>query len=180
MGYCFVSANSIQSVYSQQAASSCVASMQQPLSWTITQYQNLTKCELYAILQLRVDVFVVEQKCAYSEIDGQDNLDSTMHYLGLLGSQLCCYARTLAPAEGSDAMRIGRVVVTREHRGKGLAKQLLTKMISDIAASNPQQAIALSAQTDALGLYKQLGFVESSKEYLDDGIPHIDMLFLPD
>jgi len=153
--------------------------MDQPISWTVARYSNLTKCELYAILQLRVDVFVVEQACAYNEIDGQDNLDTTQHYLGSCGSQLRCYARSLAPVQGSDAMRIGRVVVAREHRGKGLARQLLSKMVADLTLAHPQQPIALSAQTEALGLYKQLGFIETSEEYLDDGIPHVDMLLKP-
>ena len=149
------------------------------LSWTVSHYQNLTKCELYALLQLRVAVFVVEQNCAYNEIDGQDHLDSTVHYLGYRNSTLCCYARKLAAAGDSDAVRIGRVVVSEAHRGTGLATVLLQKLIADIASVNPQQSIALSAQAVALKLYQQLGFIETSDEYLDDGIPHVDMLLSP-
>ncbi len=128
------------------------------------------------MLQLRVAVFVVEQKCAYNEIDGQDHLDSTVHYLGYDDSELSCYARKLAPVENSGTVRIGRVVVAHNHRGSGLATALLQKMIADIVSENPHQAIELSAQTEALKLYQQLGFVETSDMYLEDDIPHIDML----
>jgi len=150
--------------------------MDRSLNWVVGSFDNLTKCELYAMFRLRVNVFVVEQNCAYNEIDGQDHLPSTVHYLGYDDSTLCCYARQLAPAEGSDAVRIGRVVVGQGHRGAGLATVLLQKIINDITAANAQQAIALSAQTVAVKLYQQLGFVIVSDEYLEDDIPHVDML----
>ena len=150
--------------------------MDNALSWVVSSFSNLTKCELYAMFQLRVAVFVVEQNCAYNEIDGQDHLSSTVHYLGYNDSELCCYARKLAPAEGCDAVRIGRVVVAQSHRGSGLATVLLQKMIADIVSANPQQSIELSAQTTALKLYQQFGFIKTSDMYLEDDIPHVDML----
>jgi len=149
------------------------------LSWVVSPFSSLTKCELYAMLQLRVAVFVVEQNCAYNEIDGLDHLDSTVHYLGYNDSRLCCYARKVAPAESSDAVRIGRVVVAQSNRGSGFATVLLQKMIADIVDENPQQTIELSAQTTALMLYQQLGFIQTSDMYLEDGIPHVNMRLSP-
>ncbi len=153
--------------------------MDKPISWVVSSFTNLTKCELYAMLQLRVAVFVVEQNCAYDEIDGQDHLEGTVHYLGYDGSELCCYARKLSPAVGCDAVRIGRVVVGQGHRGLGLATVLLKKIIDDVVSANPEQAITLSAQTAAVKLYQQLGFIETSDMYLEDDIPHVDMLLSP-
>lgn len=153
--------------------------MDKTINWVVSSFANLTKCELYAMFQLRVAVFVVEQSCAYNEIDGQDNLDSTVHYLGYDSSGLCCYARKLEPAKGSDAVRLGRVVVAQAHRGSGLATTLLQKIIEEVVSANPQQAITLSAQTTAVKLYQQLGFIETSGTYLEDDIPHVDMLLSP-
>ncbi len=153
--------------------------MDSSINWVVGTFRSLTKCELYAMFQLRVAVFVVEQNCAYNEIDGQDHLDGTVHYLGYKDAELCCYARKLAPSQHSDAVRIGRVVVAQNHRGSGLATHLLQKMIADNVSVYPQQFVALSAQTSALGFYQQLGFIETSAMYLEDDIPHVDMLLSP-
>ena len=99
------------------------------IHWTIGSFNELSKNDLYAMVKLRVDVFVVEQNCAYNEIDGQDDIDSTLHYLGRCDGEICCYARKLAAIEGSEAVRIGRVVVANKYRGAGLASILLKKLI---------------------------------------------------
>lgn len=153
--------------------------MHNDLQWMVCTYSELSKDDLYAIFKLRIDVFVVEQNCPYNEIDGQDVLPGTLHYLGKCDGELCCYARTLSPMPGSQAVRIGRVVVAANRRGKGVASVLLTKIIADIKRENASQSISLSAQTAALALYKNLGFKEVSDPYLDDGIPHVDMLLSP-
>lgn len=153
--------------------------MHSDLQWTVCSYNDLGKEDLYAVFKLRVDVFVVEQNCPYSEIDGQDVLPSTVHYLGKREGELCCYARTLGPSTDSQTVRIGRVVVASGQRRKGVASVLLKKIIDDIKRENANQSIGLSAQTAALALYKNLGFIAVSDSYLDDGIPHVDMLLGP-
>jgi ElaA protein len=149
--------------------------MDDDLQWVVCSYDELSKEDLYAIFKLRVDVFVVEQNCPYNEIDGQDSLKSTVHYLGKLDGKLCCYARRLGPEKVGESTRIGRVVVEASHRGKGIASVLLKKIIAEIRREDAGQFISLSAQTAALKLYSNLGFVEVSDSYLDDGIPHVDM-----
>jgi len=149
------------------------------INWQVGNYEQLEKQDIYAMFELRVAVFVVEQQCAYNEIDGQDQLATTIHYLAYSDEQLCCYARLLAPAAGSDMVRIGRVVVSPDYRRLGLATKLMDKMIKDVSRVEPRRGIALSAQVEAMSLYKNLGFKSISAEYLDDGIPHIDMQLVP-
>lgn len=128
--------------------------------------------ELYALLKLRVDVFVVEQACAYPELDGWD--EEALHLRLLVGGDTAGYARLFRP--NGEPPRIGRVVVAPGYRGKGLGEVLMREAIGACEAHFPGAPIALSAQSHLEGFYRALGFAPTSEEYVEDGIPHIDML----
>lgn len=128
--------------------------------------------ELYALLKLRVDVFVVEQACAYPELDGKD-LDA-LHLCLRIDGEIAGYARLWRPADGPP--RIGRVLVSPAHRGKKLGSALMREAIRACEAHFPGAPIALSAQSHLEPFYRSLGFSPTSEEYVEDGIPHIDML----
>ncbi|EYR79868.1 putative acyltransferase [Shinella sp. DD12] len=127
--------------------------------------------ELYALLKLRVDVFVVEQACVYPELDGKD--EDARHLRLLIDGETAAYARLWQPENG--APRIGRVLVSPKHRGRGLGEALMREAISACEAHFPGQPIALSAQSHLERFYRSFGFVPTSGEYVEDGIAHIDM-----
>lgn len=130
--------------------------------------------ELYALLKLRVDVFVVEQACPYPELDGNDA--DRLHLRLLDGQELLAAARLLIPAPEGTPARIGRVVVSPAHRGRRLGEALMREAIAVCEAQAPGRDIALSAQSHLTSFYASLGFAPVSEEYLEDNIPHVDML----
>ena len=127
--------------------------------------------ELYALLKLRVDVFVVEQACAYPELDGKDG--EALHLRLLIDGEAAAYARLWRPA--GKPPRIGRVLVSPGHRGKRLGDALMREAIRACETHFPGEPIALSAQSHLERFYASLGFEPTSPEYVEDGIPHIDM-----
>jgi ElaA protein len=130
---------------------------------------RLTPEQLYAVLRLRVDVFVVEQECPYPEIDGRDLLTSTRH-LWLDGPDgVASYLRVLE--ESAGARRIGRVATARAARGQGLAAQLMKAALAHAGGVD----CVLDSQTYAKGFYAKFGFVPEGDEFIEDGIPHITM-----
>ncbi|ANL65923.1 GCN5-related N-acetyltransferase protein [Rhizobium phaseoli] len=133
--------------------------------------------ELYDLLKMRVDVFVVEQNCPYPELDGKD-IDA-LHLRLMEGGELLASARILKPHEPQDPVKIGRVVVSPAHRGKRLGDALMSEAISACERLYPANPIALSAQAHLRRFYEAFGFVVASEEYLEDGIPHIDMIRQP-
>jgi len=141
------------------------------MKWQFRSYEELDKNELLALLKLRVDVFVVEQTCAYPEIDQHDNDSDTVHVLGL-EDQLVAYCRAM-PNDKLKEVRIGRVVVDPAHRGRGLAREMMLALMNEL--SGLKYDYVLSAQTSVLDFYQSLDFVPQSKEYVEDGIPHVDM-----
>ncbi|ACE91292.1 putative fusion protein: putative acetyltransferase protein and hypothetical conserved protein [Rhizobium etli CIAT 652] len=126
---------------------------------------------------MRVDVFVVEQNCPYPELDGKD-IDA-LHLRLMEGGELLASARILKPHEPQDPVKIGRVVVSPAHRGKRLGDALMSEAISACERLYPANSIALSAQAHLRRFYEAFGFVVASEEYLEDGIPHIDMIRQP-
>ncbi|MBB5071338.1 GNAT family N-acetyltransferase [Saccharopolyspora gloriosae] len=126
--------------------------------------------DFYRMLRLRVDVFVVEQSCPYPELDGRDLENSTRHFwIDSADGYVLGYLRLLEDPDGT--FRIGRVATAKEARGLGLGRKLMRAALAEI-----QRAPAtLSAQTYALEFYRGFGFEPSGEEYLEDGIPHVDM-----
>lgn len=127
--------------------------------------------ELYALLKLRVDVFVVEQACAYPELDGKDT--EALHLRLLIDGDTAAYARLWRPADA--APRIGRVLVAPGHRGKRLGEAVMQEAIRACETYFAGEPIALSAQSHLERFYRSLGFTPTSEEYVEDDIPHIDM-----
>ncbi|WP_064691705.1 GNAT family N-acetyltransferase [Rhizobium aegyptiacum] len=137
-------------------------------------FDELSARELYDLLRVRVDVFVVEQNCPYPELDGKD-IDA-LHLRLLEGTQLLGAVRILKPYEPQDPSKIGRVVVSPAHRGKRLGNALMREAITACERLHPENPIALSAQAHLRRFYESFGFVGTAQEYLEDGIPHIDMI----
>ena len=122
----------------------------------------------YEVWRLRQEVFVVEQECPYPDLDGRDLEEGTRHVLLRDGDELMGYARVL---DDGDVWRIGRVALTRQARGRGLADALLETALQIC----PDRPVVMDAQTPLRGWYERFGFEVSGEEFLDDGIPHLPM-----
>lgn len=149
----------------------------EPIQWEIKKFSELTAAELYEQLRLRVEVFVVEQACPYPELDGKDLHMETLHLVvRMADGRLAAYLRILAPGVSYPGVSIGRVVTARAFRGMGLSHQLIEKALELIRESWPGIAIQIGAQEYLRAFYQSHGFEPTSKIYLEDGIPHIDMV----
>ncbi len=141
---------------------------------TIKTFQELTLDELYSLLQLRSEVFVVEQNCVYQDIDGKDK--KALHVLGFKDKELVAYTRIFKPGDYFKEASIGRVVVKNNERGIGLAYSIMKSSIEAIQEHYKETMIKVSAQTYLKEFYNNLGFKQVGEEYLEDGIPHIGMI----
>jgi ElaA protein len=145
------------------------------VDWVCKHHSDLGKDQLYAILRLRGEVFVVEQKCVYQDIDGQDLAGDTHHLMGWKDDQLVAYLRLLDPeTQGGDVV-VGRVIVAPVARGTGLGHQMMIEALKQIEEIWPETPIFLSAQAHLQGYYGRYGFLVAGEEYLEDDIPHIGM-----
>ncbi|WP_110669622.1 GNAT family N-acetyltransferase [Salinicola halophilus] len=130
---------------------------------------------LYELLALRVAVFVVEQRCAYQELDGQDLLATTQHLLVHREGRLAATLRLLAPSDPREAIAIGRVVIAPAQRGSGLGHALMQEALQRIETAWPERDAYLSAQAHLQHFYAGHGFRAVTDVYLEDDIPHIGM-----
>ncbi|PNA07778.1 MULTISPECIES: GNAT family N-acetyltransferase [unclassified Pseudomonas] len=145
------------------------------IEWVCKHHSDLGLEQLYAILKLRSEVFVVEQRCAYLDPDGQDLDGDTCHLMGWDDDQLVAYLRLLDPeSQGGDVV-IGRVLTAPAGRGKGLGHEMMEQALKQAQKRWPEVPIYLSAQAHLQGYYGRYGFVVASEEYLEDDIPHIGM-----
>ncbi|MGY2291528.1 GNAT family N-acetyltransferase [Pseudomonas sp. SDO528_S397] len=145
------------------------------IDWVCKHHNDLGKDQLYALLRLRAEVFVVEQKCVYQDIDGQDLEGDTHHLMAWHDNQLVAYLRLLDPdTQGGDVV-IGRVIVAPSARGTGLGHVMMEETLRQIDKLWPQMPIFLSAQAHLQGYYGRYGFVVAGEQYLEDDIPHIGM-----
>jgi ElaA protein len=142
-----------------------------PLTRTprVARFDELTARELHDLLRLRVDVFVVEQECAYPELDGRDTEPGTEHVWFADDAGPTAYLRVLAEPDGG--VRIGRVVTRADVRGSGAAARL----VADVLARHDGTPAALEAQSYLVGFYARFGFAPAGPEYVEDGIPHVPM-----
>ena len=148
------------------------------MAWQCCHFTDLTAIDVYQLAKLRIDVFVVEQACAYPELDNLDLLDDTVHLFASLASQPTAYARILAPRPHAPQplpLRIGRVVVARNNRRQGLASALMKRVMAHCETEFTGQDLYLAAQVEVMDFYSSLGFAHCSEPYLEDGIEHIDM-----
>ncbi len=143
------------------------------ITWKIKNFNELTLDELYSILQLRSEVFVVEQNCVYNDPDGKDK--SAWHLIATEDNKLVAYTRILPHGVSYSDPAIGRVVTSPSKRGAGLGKELMKRSIEACEKLFGKTSITLSAQVYLQSFYESLGFIVVGEEYLDDGIPHIEM-----
>lgn len=141
--------------------------------WQYKSFDKLTVQELYAILHLRSKVFVLEQNCVYLDTDGKD--EGSFHLCGWMNDKLIAYARILPPGLAFEEASIGRVVTDPSYRGNGAGKILMQHAIKITFSEYHVSKIKLGAQRYLLAFYTSLGFIQSGPEYLEDGIPHIEM-----
>ena len=141
-------------------------------------FNELTTQQLYNILQLRSEVFVVEQDCVYQDIDGKDQ--KALHILGYKNEKLVAYTRVFKPGYYFEEPSIGRVVVLQNERQHKYGYDIMNASINAIKTHyNDCNSEGGGAQTYLKRFYNNLGFYELGVEYLEDGIPHIAMLYKP-
>ncbi len=147
------------------------------MNWTLKKYKELTLDEFHDILKLRINIFVVEQDCPYSELDGKDKL--AYHFFAFAEdnpSQIIAYTRIFKPGDYYKEAAIGRVVVHPDFRKYGLGYQLMKRSINQIEDFFQTNTIKIGAQTHLKKFYESLGFKKIGTDYLEDGIPHIYMI----
>lgn len=144
------------------------------ISFDIKTYDQLTKDELYEILQLRAEVFVVEQDCPYQDVDGKDK--KAVHVLGYKEEKLVAYTRIFKQGDYFENASIGRVVVSKNQRKFGYGYDLMNASIHAVEKLFNTNTIEISAQTYLKKFYNNLGFKEVGEGYLEDDIPHIKMV----
>ena len=139
--------------------------------WQLKEFDDLTVKELHAIYFLRTEVFIVEQACAYQDVDEWDLVSKHLYYE--VDGELVSYARII-PSESQ--VKIGRVIVSPRHRKKNEGRKLLAKAVSYCEDQYSNLPIVISAQAHLENFYGEFGFKVASQEYLEDDIPHIDMI----
>jgi ElaA protein len=144
------------------------------INWTLKKFESLTVDELYALLQLRSEVFVVEQNCVFQDMDNKDQ--ACYHLMGWQEGQLIACTRLVPPGVIYNIPSIGRVVTSPQARGNGIGRLLMEKSIIECDTLFGPQTIKIGAQLYLLKFYSSFGFVSSSEVYVEDGIEHIEML----
>ena len=145
------------------------------IKWICKHHTDLSKEQLYAILKLRSEVFVVEQQCWYQDVDGLDLSGDTCHLMAWQDDQLVAYLRLIDPIQQDGDVTIGRVVTAPSVRSRGMGHQLMTQALEQAEKKWPDQPIYLSAQAHLQGYYSRYGFNPVGEVYLEDEIPHIGM-----
>src|SRR5579863_1454088 len=147
------------------------------INWTLKLFSDLTPKELYRILQLRNEVFIVEQNCPYQDMDNKDL--KSWHLMGIEEGKLIAYARLLAPGISYSESSIGRIVSSPSVRKTGVGKKLLEESIKQINQLFKTDTIRIGAQLYLKRFYESFGFIQDGEIYLEDNIPHIIMLRKP-
>ncbi|MES2486151.1 MAG: GNAT family N-acetyltransferase [Bacteroidota bacterium] len=143
------------------------------IEFKIKPFAALSAAEVYNILQLRSEVFVVEQNCVYQDIDGKDG--KALHLIGTFNGEIAAYARLFGPGYYFDNASIGRVVVSPKYRAHKFGHELIKQAIAGIAEHYQTTQITISAQLYLKKFYEGHGFIQDGEEYLEDDIPHIRM-----
>lgn len=143
------------------------------MEWKLLKFDDFDVNRLYEVLKLRVDVFVVEQNCAYSDLDAYDQ--HSLHLICIVEDEVIAYCRVLPPGEKYDVCSIGRVVVKKKARGTGIAKRLMVAAMKEAEKAWNVEIIQLCAQSHLQKFYSSLGFITISDDFDEDGIPHVFM-----
>ena len=147
--------------------------MNQPVIWKISRFNELSAAEVYSILRLRSEVFVVEQNCVYQDIDNKDV--KALHVIGSSSGEIVAYARIFDAGDYFEQASIGRVIVKQEYRINKIGHQLMRQAISAVTSHFNTSQIAISAQVYLEKFYEQHQFTSVGDGYLEDDIPHIKM-----
>ena len=139
----------------------------------IKSFKELNKAELYQIIQLRIAVFIIEQDCPYPDLDDMDH--DAQHLWIEDAGEIVCYLRVNPAGSRFLEPSLGRIVTKKSHRNRGYAEKLIKKAI-DLVCEKESRAIRISAQCYLEKYYEKFGFIKASEEYLEDDIPHIEML----
>lgn len=146
------------------------------LKFSLFSFNQLDNHILYRLLQMRAEVFVVEQTCPYLDLDDKDTHPEVLHLLGYQDEHCVAYARCLPPGLSYESPSIGRVLVTEQARGKGYAYTLMQEAIAQCQQQWPGQGITIGAQVYLQNFYQKVNFLPISDVYLEDDIEHIDMV----
>ncbi len=144
------------------------------MDWQLKRFAELTNTELYTILQERTSVFVVEQNCPYLEVDGKDL--ASYHLFKEDNGEILAYLRIVPAGVSYEETSIGRVFVKMAYRGQGLAQELMTRGLEFIQHELKETCVKIQAQDYLREFYGAFGFKPVSDTYLEDDIPHVDML----
>lgn len=145
------------------------------MNWKIKKFEELTTNELYMILKVRNEVFILEQTCPFLDCDDKDR--SSYHMFLENNNEIIAYCRLLPKGVAYKESSIGRVLVSKNYRGQNLAKELMEKGINFIIKNMNENEIKIQAQAYLLKFYSSFGFIPISDEYIEDDIPHIDMIY---
>jgi ElaA protein len=146
-------------------------------TWLLKPFTELTPGELYSMLQLRNEVFIVEQNCPYQDMDNKDL--KGWHLMGIKENKLIAYSRLLAPGISYSESSIGRIVSSPSVRKTGMGKKLMKESIEQIKTLFKTDTIRIGAQLYLKTFYESFGFIQDGDIYLEDNIPHIIMLRKP-
>lgn len=146
----------------------------QDITWELRAFDRLTAKELYEIMRLRSQVFVVEQQCIYLDADDKDQ--KAFHLMGWRDDALIAYARLFAPGDYFGETAIGRIVTSQEVRKTGVGDDLVRESIEIAYRRYGAGPIRIAAQSRLKEYYAAFGFEVADKEYIEDGIPHVEML----
>ena len=148
------------------------------MNWKIKKFKELNVEEVYKILALRNEVFIVEHGCAYLDRDYKDL--NSYHLFAEENGEIIAYLRILEKGVSYDEISIGRVAVKKTYRGKGISREMMLKAIEFVENNLNESTIKIQAQAYLLNFYSSLGFKAVSEEYLEDNIPHICLLYTSD
>ncbi|MFT4543791.1 MAG: ElaA protein [Bacteroidia bacterium] len=144
------------------------------LRWEWKGFNELTAEQMYTVLCVRQEVFVLEQECLYLDADGKDR--NSFHLMGFDGDELMAYARIVEPGISYEEVSIGRILSSKKARGTGAGVELMNQALSRIEDKYGKVLVRISAQSYLEKFYQKFGFEPTGKEYLEDEIPHMEML----
>ena len=147
------------------------------MCWELMRLADMPPGMVYAMAQLRSEIFVVEQACVFLDLDGSD--DQALHVLGSKHGELVAYARCFGPGVKFAEASIGRIATRRQARGSGLGHLLVERAKTAIGTCWGVQAVRIGAQARLRAFYQSHGFVDMCRPYLEDGIDHLEMLWNP-
>ena len=143
------------------------------INWVVRSWPELSLMELYSVLRLRSEVFVVEQDCVYQDIDNKDQ--KAIHLLGYKKEELIAYSRIFNEGDYFKATSFGRAIIKKEKRGLGYGDELVKESLRIIKSKYGNKKVKISAQAHLKNFYAKHTFIAKGEEYLEDGIPHISM-----